>query len=53
MSFLNSTVVECLLSMQKVPGSILGQVYFLFAYCHMLQLQHLLSAAYDAPINCS
>ena len=51
MAYLNSSVVECLLSIQEVRGSILGHVYFLFAYCHMLQLQHLLSAAYDALIN--
>ena len=40
---LNSSValVECLISMQKVLGSILGLVYFSFADCHLLQLQHL------------
>ena len=50
-TILNSSVVECLLSMQKVPGSIVGQVYLLCAYCHMLQLQHLLSVVCDALIN--
>ena len=47
-TILNSSVVECLLSMQKIPGSTVGYIYFLCEYCHMLQLQHLLSAVYDA-----
>ena len=47
-TILNSSVVECLHSMQKVPGSILGWVYFLFTY---YQLQHLLSDVYDALNN--
>ena len=46
-----SLIVECLLSMQKVPGSILGQVYFLVAYCHLLLLQDVLSVVYGAIIN--
>ena len=50
-TILNRSVEELLLSMQKVPGSILGQVYLFFAYCHMLQLHLLLSAVYDALIN--
>ena len=50
-TILNSSVVECVLSIQNVPGSTLGYVYMLFAYCNILQLQHLLSAVYDALIN--
>ena len=49
--FLNSSVVECLLSMRKVLGSILSLVYFLFADYHLLQLQHLKYAGYRALIN--
>ena len=35
----------------NVSGSILVQVYFLFADDHLLQLQHILSAAPAAPIR--
>ena len=38
MSFLNSTVVECMLSVWQVPGSTPGQVYFLLAHSHLRQL---------------
>ena len=49
---LNSSGVECLLSMPKVLGSILGLVYLMFANHQVLHLQHLTSAVYIAFIHC-
>ena len=49
---LNSSVVEHLHSMQEVPGLIPGLVYFLYAYLHLLPLQHLLAAVHTALITC-
>ena len=47
---LNSSVVEMLLSVQKVWGSILCLVYLFFMNYCQLQVQHLLSAAFAALI---
>ena len=52
-AFLNRSVVESLLSVLEVPGSILGHVYFLFADSCLLQLQHLSSTVPAAHITCS
>ena len=45
-------MVESLLSVCEVPGSILGLVYFSFADSCLLQLQHLLAAVHAALITC-
>ena len=37
--------------MQNVPGSILGQVLFLFTDPHLLQLQHVLSDVYASLLK--
>ena len=49
---LNSSVVEHLLSVQEVLGSILGLVWFLYTYFHLPPLQHLLAAVHAALIPC-
>ena len=51
MSFLNSSVVEYLLSMPKVPGSILGQVYCSCSIFHLLHMMHLLIGAKPGLLN--
>ena len=52
MAFWNSLVVESLLYVWEVPGSILGQVYFLFADSCLLQLQYLSSVVPAELITC-
>ena len=48
---LNTWVVQCLFSVQKVPGLIPGQVCFFFTDC-LLQAHHHLSAAFATRITC-
>ena len=45
---LNSSVVDHLISVQEVPNSSLDWYIFVYAYVHLLPLQHLIDAVHEA-----